>query len=311
MPWINASAVPFSGAKAYFFDSGTTTPRTTYQDSALTTPHDHPIVADSSGSFPAVFLQQGDYHLRILKSDNTTLHDVDGITAPVESTIIDGGGSTDAKLLKQTGEYGFFHSTGAVSGYVRANGRTIGNAASGATERANADCEDLFLFLWDGDSTLAVSGGRGASASSDWAASKTIALPDARSRTLIGLATMGNTDVALIDASFVDGGEDADTLGATLGVGDVTLVEAELPAHSHTGTTETENQSHTHNITAPGGTGVASGGFTSYAGAGTQTITTAGPNTGHDHDFTTDTTGSDTAHNNAQPSLVVGVYIKL
>lgn len=46
---------PVSGAKAYFFDTGTSTPQTVYADAALTTPHPVPLVADSSGVFPAVF----------------------------------------------------------------------------------------------------------------------------------------------------------------------------------------------------------------------------------------------------------------
>ena len=54
------------------------------------------------------------------------------------------------------------------SGWVRANGRTIGSVTSGGTERANADSEALFLYLWAADASLSVSGGRGANAADDW-----------------------------------------------------------------------------------------------------------------------------------------------
>ena len=45
-----------SGAKVSFFLTGTSTPTDTYQDSALTTPHTNPVVADSAGRLPAVYL---------------------------------------------------------------------------------------------------------------------------------------------------------------------------------------------------------------------------------------------------------------
>jgi len=61
-----------------------------------------------------------------------------------------------------------FYGTGVRSGFVRANGRTIGSATSGATERANADAQALFEYLWNTDANLAVSTGRGASSNADW-----------------------------------------------------------------------------------------------------------------------------------------------
>lgn len=50
-----ASGQAYSGAKAYFTQSGTTTPIAVYQDNALTTPHPNPVVANSEGRFPAIF----------------------------------------------------------------------------------------------------------------------------------------------------------------------------------------------------------------------------------------------------------------
>ncbi len=61
------------GALAYFFEAGTTTPRATYQDADLTTPHAHPVVADAYGRFPAVFVGFGAYRERVKTAGNTTL----------------------------------------------------------------------------------------------------------------------------------------------------------------------------------------------------------------------------------------------
>ncbi|MBX3610390.1 MAG: hypothetical protein KF871_10900 [Hydrogenophaga sp.] len=88
--------------------------------------------------------------------------------------------------MRETGETIPFMRTTAPAGWVRANGNTIGNAASGATERANADTEALFTMLWN-EFTQAVlpiqtsAGGastRGASAAVDYAANKRMPLPN-------------------------------------------------------------------------------------------------------------------------------------
>lgn len=81
----------------------------------------------------------------------------------------------------------------APTGYVLAAGRTIGNATSGATERANADTVTLYTLLWNSmaDAQAPVSTGRGASAAADYAANKTITVPDLRGRVTAGKDDMG------------------------------------------------------------------------------------------------------------------------
>lgn len=123
--------------------------------------------------------------------------------------------------------------TTSPSGWVLANGRTIGSASSGGTGRANADTQSLFEFLWASfaDTELAVSGGRGASATADWSANKTIALPDLRGRVSVGRDNMEATSSnRLTTAEATAGG---DTMGASGGSQDHTLSEAQLPVHKH------------------------------------------------------------------------------
>ena len=52
---VDASGNYLAGAKAYFYQSGTSTPVTVYSDAAATTPHATPVVADGSGVFPAIY----------------------------------------------------------------------------------------------------------------------------------------------------------------------------------------------------------------------------------------------------------------
>lgn len=308
IPWIDPNGAPRSGAKAFFFNAGTTTPRTVYRDSGLGTSHDHPVLANASGMFPAVFLPAGDYRLRIEDATGVTLSDVDGISTPIFTDAGGGGGGdTPVELLARTGDYKFRHATGSHSGWVRAAGRTIGAAASGASERANADCEALFLLLW-ADTTLVVSGGRGANAASDWAAAKTIALPDLRQRALIGMASMGATLATLIAAATFDNSEDGDTLGATVGAGAVTLTTAQIPVHTHVATADTSG-AHAHTYSTPGATIGAGPGGSDVGSAGSVVSTsTAGA---HSHGITVQNAGSGNAHSNVQPSAVATCYLKL
>ena len=67
---------------------------------------------------------------------------------------------TDPTLLVSTGMRIGYYGNAAPAGWVRCNGRSLGSPSSGATERANTDCQALFLHLWTADATLAVSGGR-------------------------------------------------------------------------------------------------------------------------------------------------------
>lgn len=307
-PWIDPNGAPYSGALAYFFDAGTTTPKPTYSESGLGELNDHPVVANSAGRFGAVFIPTGDYRLRITDASGAVIEDIDGISVP--STGDDGGGGggdTPVELLARTGDIKDRYDTGSHSGWVRANGRTLGSASSGAAERASADCEALFLLLWSADADLVVSGGRGATAAGDWAASKTIALPDLRLMPRIGLAGMGNTASTRLSGIAVDGGGSQDDLGNTLGVKSHALTTAQLASHAHTGTTDTEPD-HTHTyvgIAGPGGSSRISATTTSGS------LVDTGPAGAHNHGFTTDGAGSGEAHPNVQPSVLVTVYIKL
>lgn len=204
-------------------------------------------------------------------------------------------------LLMPPGSEIGYHGVVAPAGFVLASGRTIGDALSGATERANADCQNLFTVLWANNS-LTVSGGRGASAALDWAANKTITLPDKRGRCGVGRDDMGGTAAnrVTVAATF-----DGTVLGQAGGEQTHTLSTAELAVHGHTVSITDPGHSHTY----------------SHLTAGTGVLTQAGT----DSQFTTDSTSSDftgitavannsgsgNAHNNMQPSLIQNFLIKL
>lgn len=224
------------GDKLYFYDPSTSTPQAVYTDGALSVAHDQPILADARGMFPVIYMSPtpGNYRQKLTDANGVLIFDDDNIAvAQTADYTPPDPGVTDPSLLVTTGMRIGFYGTSAPTGWVRCAGRTIGSASSAATERANADTQALFLHLWTADSTLAVSGGRGASAAGDWAANKNIALPDYRDRIAIGLGAMGNSDINLIPDATVDGGETNTTLGATVGTATQTLTAAQIPAHQH------------------------------------------------------------------------------
>lgn len=174
-----------------------------------------------------------------------------------------------------TGDVKLTLKTVADTGWVLMNDTTIGNAASGATGRANADTVALFTLLWTNtaDAQCAVSSGRGGSAAADYAANKTIALPKALGR---ALATYG-----------AGSGLTSRALALTTGVETHPLTIAELAAHMHTGTSINGTSATAGTVSNNGNANSTPGGWTS------------------------DSTGSGTAHQNMQPTLFLNTAIKL
>ena len=195
-----------------------------------------------------------------------------------------------------TGVVQDYLGTTAPDGYVMLSGRTIGSAASPATERSNADTLNLYSLLWSSIPSLYVSGGgRGASAAADFAANKTIALPDARGKALIGLDNMGGSAAGLItNFSGV-------TLGAWGGEQNHTLVAAENGVHAHTVT----DNGHTHNISKTSNSG-GGGGGTQFGGGGTQYNTDLGY-----AGIAVNNSVGGSPHNNLQPSMMTNKICKL
>jgi hypothetical protein len=232
--FLDVNGVPLAGARLFYFTAGTTTPKTVYSNFALTIAHSNPLTADSFGRFANVFVGPGSYKFRVTTAAGVLICEADDIPGePDTATIAPGSGGTTIP----TGFIIPAFDDQPVAGWVRASGGSIGNAASGASERANADTSALFTLLWNRDSghdLLTISGGRGASAAADFAAAKTILLPDGRGRTLVGLDNLGGSAAnRLVRATTIDttNGSTAAVVGATEGVyPGVFILSANVPA---------------------------------------------------------------------------------
>jgi hypothetical protein len=301
---------PLAGCTLYIIQAGTTsTPQIAYQDSALTipVPGGSQLTCDAAGRLPQFFLADGSIKIRLADVNGVQQVAADGLLVVGPSGGGGGGASVDPTTILTTGDIKVSYGVGVVSGFVRTNGRTIGNATSGATERANADTSALFAFLWNGDANLVVSSGRGVSAAVDYAANKTIALPDLRGRTIAGLDDMGNTAAGRLTSSYF--GSAATTLGVSGGAESQTLTLAQLPT----------------GITSGGSLGLSVGNlvssnnntttFSANSGAAIWQAFPNGSSTGLNNPTTTGTLTSNntngTAHPVVQPTMLTTIYIKL
>jgi hypothetical protein len=303
---------PLSGGLLYFIEAGTTsTPQNAYQDSALTIPLPNPIVLDAAGRVPQFYLADGTIKIRLTDSNGVQQLVADNILVVGPSSGSGGGGTVDPTTILATGDIKVTYGTGSLSGFVRANGRTIGSATSGATERANSDVQALFEYLWGADSNLTVSGGRGASAAADWAANKTIALPDFRGRAIAGLDDMGNSAAGILTGTYF--GVTPTVLGASGGAQSRTIAQANLPNVSLSSAglsalTSLSNSDSVHRGSSPGGSISGTGGTNIYRAAdiATSTITATTAISG-----VIPLGGSGTSLATVSPMTLVTIYLKL
>lgn len=198
---------------------------------------------------------------QIYLSSNVPDNDFD--TYDQIETVINSERTGNVKTTFQSNIYG---------GWTAMNDGSIGNAASGATNRANIDTWPLFNLLWTNcaNAQAPVSGGRGASSIADFNANKTMFLP----------AVLGRAIASAGQGAFLTNR----VLGEIEGSED-----AILPAHTHGSLT-----------------GI---GFITHASSGGTLQTTAG--TGANTDASTASTGVSPTGGNIQPTSFQNVIIKL
>jgi microcystin-dependent protein len=298
---------PIKGALAYFYEASTLTPLPVFNDYNCLVPGPNPWPADGFGRFPAIYLDQpiggsGFYRFQVTTAEGAIVPGLDLQMLPVIGPSSGGGGGgpaptpVDPSTLHITGDTVFrlqFAASLPRTGWVRANGNTIGDAASGASERANSDTQGLFQFLWSNvvDAACPVSGGRGATPVADFNAHKRITLPDMRGRAPYGTDKMGAAATAgRLTALTIGGpGLGPDIAGSSGGFETIVLSAAQIPQHTHliAGTT------------AAGGGALGVFQLSSVNGSPANRLVTDGG------------TGGGGSHSNLPPALLGTWYVKL
>jgi len=225
------------------------------------------------------------------------------VTVELKSPTVGGTIATEEAM---TAVVAITHPTGTIlsgyygtapTGYVFADGRTIGDATSSATNRANDDCERLFKHLWTMGFAL-VGGTRLATAQLDWDAHKQLILPNHSGRVMAGRDNLSGTAAGVLPGY---------TFGVAGGAYSHALTIGETPYHNHLGA------DHLHSGTANLAFMYAAGG-----GAWGQTVEGGTHVVGYnaltgaaDRELWTSYTGGGFAHNNVQPTIAVDVIIAL
>ena len=236
-------------------------------------------------------------------------------TADSNTTNPDAGGANwvPAPGQFQTGMMIGFPTTTILTGFVSANGLTIGNAASNATNRANADTQFLFAFIWNSCSNtqcpIYTSGGgassRGANAAADYAANKAIAVYNMNGTGITGSDSQNGSSSTLLAGVPVISGNST-TPGSVVGENLHSLTAAENGPHNHTIT----DPGHTHSVS----TGAFGGVSQTGTAAGSNFVVSSATSIG----LTTNVTGislassgSGTGHNTVSRSTLVWWELKL
>ncbi len=226
-------------------------------------------------------------------------------TEEVKAGVDDERYVTPAKLdpyKPATGDGKDHWTSNLQDGWIWADGKTIGNASSNATNRANDDCEDLFKAFWndysnsllplfdsDGDPVS-----RGSSAAADWAANCAISVIDKRDRVSAGKGNMGGTPAGRLSGQT--NGVSGNSLGNSGG------------QETHSNTAD-ENGPHTHggplNLRSINSL-AANASPADIVGTNTSIVRPLIP------PFpATQSSGLGAPHNNVQPTIVCNYIIKL
>ena len=202
-----------------------------------------------------------------------------------------------------TGDVKEIDSSTLPSGWIWANGRTIGDASSNATNRANADTYDYFVKIWtefpDAVRPIYTSAGvlssRGASAAADWAAHKAITVLNKCGRVSAGWTIMGGASPGTLTGNTTQG-VDGSILGNMGGEQSHSMIAAENGQHSHDSNPPAGYPS---GFMTPARSQLAAG-----QGPGAQLWDIAVYTS-------TATSGTGTPHCNVQPTVITGFIVKL
>lgn len=133
-PWLSAfgqNVRPSDGAKLYFYEAGTSTPKTVYSDINETVALSNPVIAAANGRFPAIFL--GGTFKVIMTDKNDVVQDTEDNLA-ASTTGFNWAGDFDSST--NAGDY---PASGQLGDVYRVTEKFVLNAASGSYQ----------LYLYD------------------------------------------------------------------------------------------------------------------------------------------------------------------
>lgn len=167
--FVDPTGTPYIGGQLFFFASGTSTPQNTYEDAALTTPNPNPVVANTAGLFPNIYLGASAYKVILQDSNDVQIWSADPVGAS------GGAAPSSGLIVGEVREYA--GNAGAIpSGWLLCYGQAVSRTT--------------FSLLFGAIGTI-------------WGAgdgSATFNVPDRRGRAAFGLDNMGGTPANRVTA---------------------------------------------------------------------------------------------------------------
>lgn len=127
--WQDTNGRPLRGGKLFFYATGTTTPKATYNNPGLTIANANPVVADANGRWPSIFLASGDYKVVLQTSAGVTVWTADPVAGSIPGDIV--SNVSGALTNCQMGRWWVILARGGASTLVAASLRE--SLADGAT----------------------------------------------------------------------------------------------------------------------------------------------------------------------------------
>ncbi len=236
------------------------------------------LAFDADGNPIAASGPSGDSSIPVSAYAETLLDDMDVATARATLGLVIGVDVAPVgpeQVVIPIGAVTQWLGATAPSNWLMLNGDTIGSDVSAATQRDDS-YETLFALIWNSiaDAQAPVPGGRGGNAAADWAAGKSITLPDIRGRAIIGTGA--------------GAGLTTRTHAGSGGFETHQLTIAEMPIH---------NFGITIDLGAAGQSGTVGSGDGFADGLGTA-------------NGLTDSKGGDVPHTNMQPWLALNIIVR-
>lgn len=130
---VNGNGAPYALAKAYFYETGTTTPKSTFSNAGLTSANANPVVADANGRFPAIFLVAGRYKVVFATSADVTIYTLDPVDATSQLISVSSAPATTYPFLRyhNTTDGNVYRRNAANSAWI--NEGPVDSLISGAT----------------------------------------------------------------------------------------------------------------------------------------------------------------------------------
>lgn len=161
---VDGTGTPYALAKAYFYETGTTTAKATYSNAGLSSANANPVVADSDGRFGLIYLVAGRYKVVLTDANDVQIGDdldpVDGVLALISAASAPSSpyafmryhNTSDGNVYRRSSDNASWINEGPVDG--------LGSAAS-VTQQLAGTATDAFSTpdsvagLWQRGSDIA------------------------------------------------------------------------------------------------------------------------------------------------------------